>query len=323
MAIKTFKLEQPAHNNSRPRLDNFLAQSLPQKIGEPLSKSVIRKLIVAGAVYLNGQRVRIASKPVFPGAKVEIHIDWNKIKSPNAFDERAYAIKKEDVLFEDDDLIVVNKPSGLATQPTLDRARNNLYTAVKQYLRATRGDDYSGLHHRIDKDTSGLVLFTKSTRANAPVADLFKNHKIQKTYIAVVGHPQNLKADKFRIENFLKKDPASPKKMGRFMSVLSGGDHAITDIEVITRNKSYAVLHAKPLTGRTHQIRVHLSEFGCPIYGDFLYGESFVKSAERLMLHAYELEFTHPLTKELLQIVAPPPADIQRFLSLKGDIGFD
>lgn len=320
MAIQTYILEQPPHNNSRPRLDNFLAQNLPQKINEPLSKSVIRKLIVAGAVYLNGQRVRIASKPVFPGAKVEIHLDWAKIKSPNAFDEKAFTIKKEDILFEDEDLIIVNKPSGLATQPTLDRARNNLYTAVKQYLRSTRGDDYSGLHHRIDKDTSGLVLFTKTTRANAPVADLFKNHKIQKTYIAVVGNPKNLKTDEFRIENFLKKDPASPKKMGRFMSVRSGGDHAITDIEVVSRGDDYAIVHAKPLTGRTHQIRVHLSEYGCPIFGDFLYGEAFAKSADRLMLHAYELKFEHPLTGAPLLISAAPPVDIQNFLSLKSDV---
>lgn len=310
VAIKTYLIEQPQDDQSKPRLDNFLAERLPQVAGQPVSKSLIRKLIIAGAVYLNRSRVKIASKPVFAGSKVEIHIDWDKLQKPNAFNEDAFELKPEDVLYADEDIIVVNKPSGLPTQPTLDRARNNLYDAVKKFL----NNEYAGLHHRLDRDTSGLVLFTKSQRANAPVAELFQKHNIQKTYVAVVGFPFRLKEDEFVIENHLKKDPNSASKMARYTATTSGGDYAKTEFKVISNKDDHAVILAKPVTGRTHQIRVHLSEYGTPIFGDILYGKQFAKLTKRMMLHALWLEFKHPITGVDIKIEAPVPKDMSEYV---------
>ena len=134
-------------------------------------------MIVAGAVYLNGRRVRIASKELMPNATIDVYVDLNKLHSDSTQRDRAFVMTEDRILFEDPYLIVVNKPPGLPTQPTLDEARENLFTAVKKFLAQRSGksvtDTYLGLHHRLDRDTSGVILLTKSTEANPGVAELF------------------------------------------------------------------------------------------------------------------------------------------------------
>ncbi len=292
-----------------PRLDNFLATVLPEKMGQPISKGMVRKLIIAGAVYLNGKRVRIASRPIIYGAKVDVMVDMQKLNQKSYFEERVIELSADNIIFEDQDLIIVYKPVGLPTQPTLDKARNNLYSAIQKFLRVRAGhpDIYVGLHHRLDRDTSGLLLLTKSKRANGPIADMFRDHTITKSYVAVVGNSSRLQDDgsKFIVSNHLGRDPESKAKMSKFTAVRSGGDKAETHFEVLSREQG--LIQAQPITGRTHQIRVHLSELGFPILGDPLYGKEFSRKAERLMLHAWKLEFTHPFTGKKMEVTSELP----------------
>lgn len=308
-----YEIRQPDHNNSKPRIDNFLAQNLPPVVGQPVSKGQIRKLIIAGAVYLNGHRTRIASKPVFAGSKVVIHIDLDKLNSGAPTSDPDFQVTQECILFEDADIIVVNKPFGLPTQPTVDRARNNLFTSLQTFLKERDGHDYVGLHHRLDRDTSGVILFTKDKRANKAVSEMFQGREMQKTYLAWSEVESNdyTEGQEFTVINHLGKDVAS--KLTKFKSVKSGGDQAETFFQILNLFKNGQATEAKilcrPKTGRTHQLRVHLSEAGLPIIGDRLYGTD-PRSIKRLHLHAWKLEFPHPVTQQNMSLEAPLPADL-------------
>lgn len=313
MGLKKYQLQQAKNDDSKPRLDNFLAEKLPAVLNDNISKGQIRKLIVAGAVYLNGKRVRIASKEIFKNARVEVYIDQQKLHTPQK-EEQLIDVTANCILYEDEDILVANKPFGLATQPTVDKARNNFYTALQKLIRERGGsNEYLGLHHRLDRDTSGLLLFSRSQRANEPIAEMFREHNIVKSYVAICGHPNKLTQNKFIIKNFLKRDPDSAKKMARYTATNSGGDSAETHFEVLNKTSDFATVLCQPITGRTHQIRVHLSENGTPIWGDPLYGKSFSGHADRLMLHAWKLEFEHPTTGKHMLLSAPLPAEFERF----------
>lgn len=210
------------------------------------------------------------------------------------------------VLFEDEDLLALGKPAGLPTQATVDKGRANFYDlALGQFPFPLF------LHHRLDKDTSGVMIFSKSRRMNPLLAALFQVHQIQKTYWALVNPKGQKMASQHRIENFLElQKKLKPQKM---KSVLRGGQKAITEFTVITSQSSMAHLECRPLTGRTHQIRVHLSEWGFPILGDSLYGGKDSR-VPRLMLHAHHLDFRHPLSGELVKISCPPPSDFKKII---------
>jgi RluA family pseudouridine synthase len=310
------------------RLDQVLAVELPRLAGRPLSKSKVRQLIVAGAVYLNRSRVRIASKTLRLGAEIEVHIRWDRVEQKTRTE--TVVMDASWILFEDEDLIVVNKPPGLPTQPTVDEARANLFAVVKRFLKTRQsGDPYLGLHHRLDRDTSGVVLFTKTVRANAGIARAFQEHLAQKTYVCLSRRdPQSKRVSNgelsrvppdWIIQNFLGK--VGKGRIQKFGSVRSGGDPAETRFAVLERLKNdHYFIQAQPKTGRTHQIRVHLSEEGLPIVGDSLYGAlaspiqlpGGIKM--RLALHARELELPHPITGVSLKIQSPIPEDLQSCL---------
>src|SRR6185437_9442973 len=161
------------------RLDQALSEWLPEVLGQPISKGKVRKLVIAGAVYLNGSRVRIASKELRNRAKVDVYVDLQKLENDATRADRKFEMGASDILFEDEYLIAVNKPAGLPTQPTLDEARDNLFALMKKFLKARDGeaDPYIGLHHRLDRDTSGVILFTKKKEANAGIAEIFSGRK--------------------------------------------------------------------------------------------------------------------------------------------------
>lgn len=211
-----------------------------------------------------------------------------------------------EVLFEDQWLLAVNKPSGLPTQPTLDRKRPDLYTRLQE----TRQWPYLGLHHRLDVPTSGLVLFTKDKRANKGVSELFQGRNLQKKYYCLVdGLPMT---DEFELQNFLKAVKLKNGKTKVF-STHSGGDPAHTTFRLLKKYEHYSLIEASPHTGRMHQIRVHLAELGFPILGDSLY-HRVDRRFPRLMLHAAQLHFIHPITKEPVVIAAPLPEDFGHHL---------
>ncbi len=299
------------------RLDNFLAETLPNKINTPLSKAKIRKLIIAGAVYLNRHRVRIASKNLIANAQIEVYLDLAKLEqgySPTQ--DKEFVMKKEHILFEDEYLILVDKPAGLPTQPTVDEARNNLFLAIKKFL-ASRDkivDPYLGIHQRLDRDTSGVILFTKNTKANPPIAEAFSQHQIFKVYKAIVSKPNITPQVEWTIQNYLGQTRVNKGKQAKYLSVNEGGSFAHTDFTLLEILKNSLLVEARPKTGRTHQIRVHLSEMGMPILGDTLYNEKKDKSVSRLMLHAFSLTFIHPISKTEMTISSPLPKDFKDFL---------
>jgi RluA family pseudouridine synthase len=240
----------------------------------------------------------------------------------------AFEFRPEDILFEDDDLIVVNKPPGLPTQPTLDEARDNLFAAVKRFLAKRDGsrDPYVGLHHRLDRDTSGVVLLTKSQRVNAGVAELFAGHLAVKTYWAISARPSPDRLDAelprgWTIKNYLGRAKDS-RKRARYTEVRSGGDFAQTEFRLLEAMAEGLLIEAKPKTGRTHQIRVHLSEYGLPILGDPVYFQREAKPrvpVARTLLHAANLTFPHPISRVEISISSPLPEDFSRCLKYLKD----
>lgn len=215
-----------------------------------------------------------------------------------------------EILFEDAWLLIVNKPSGLPTQATLDPKRPNLYTLLLE----SKKWKYIGMHHRLDTPTSGIVLFTKDRSANKGVSLLFQEHQIQKKYLSLInGLP---KESSFTIKNHLKSVKYKNGKT-KMKSTLSGGDFAHTDFTVLERyeSKQTSLLQAAPQTGRMHQIRVHLAESQFPILGDSLYFRAD-RHYPRLLLHASELHFQHPMTKKSMVITTTLPEDFKKVISM-------
>jgi len=315
------------NSTAKTRLDDYLVSWLPSATGLELSKAKIRTLILSGAVYVNRHRNKIPSNELFAGAVIEVYFDESRMKSVESKAAvSSVVMTAAHVLYEDEFIILVNKDPGIPTQPTIDPNRPNLFDLTKKFIAKKEGkkDPYLGLHHRLDRDTSGIVLFTKSESANKGVADLFANHRIQKTYQCLVWRAPNAAnlqtQDQFTIKNFLGRISAK-NETARFGSVSSNGDPAHTDFRVLEVFKQCYWLEASPRTGRTHQIRVHASESQLPILSDPLYFPKNVFAmvqAPRLMLHAYRLEFDHPVTGTPMKIEAPLPDDFLKVLgSLK------
>jgi RluA family pseudouridine synthase len=297
------------------RLDHALAEWLPERLGRPISNAKIRKLIMAGAVYWNGRPVRIASKVLSSGVTIEIHVDIARLIEDSTSRDKTFELTPSRILFEDEDLLVIDKPPGLPAQPTLDKERDNLFAAVQRFLSRRHGIDrpYVGVHHRLDRDTSGVVLFTKSERVNAEIAKLFSGRHVVKVYQALTASSQRKLKQHWTIQNCLGKI-ASKSKRSVYGAVSAGGDFAETSFRVLEQHPRGVWIEAMPKTGRTHQIRVHLSEYGLPILGDDLYG-SHSAAAPRLMLHACQLKFPHPITKSELIITSHLPDDFQQCLT--------
>ncbi len=209
-----------------------------------------------------------------------------------------FSVAKDMLAYDDDAIVVIDKPSGVSTQGTQRFGEDHLFGALISYFTKSHGNKlaYVGLHHRIDRDTSGLVLFTKKSSANKSIAEQFQNQKIQKKYLAVVVGPKPEK-EEWTCTDPIKRDFAS-SKIFRF-KVDKKGDSAKTEfrwVKELAENRQ--LIECMPLTGRTHQIRIHLKAANLPILGDRTYGNT---PHTRMMLHAYELKFVHPLTqKELI-----------------------
>lgn len=216
------------------------------------------------------------------------------------------------ILFEDEFFLAAEKPAGLPSQPTVDPRRPDFFTELKKELKKMRGEDfYLALHHRLDRDTSGVMIFAKTKAANEPLANLFRQHQIQKTYVCLTR--LNKCPEHWEVENHLAelRDPVL-KKM-KMHAVRSGGAKAHTIFKKLKILKKGLLIEAKPLSGRMHQIRVHLSDFGLGIYGDDIYPAPQSPRPPRLMLHAVQLEFIHPFSQKPTLIECPIPRDMIDF----------
>jgi RluA family pseudouridine synthase len=305
---RDYILDATAKHAGKP-LNIALADWLPEALGRPVSKAKIRKLIMAGAVYLNGARVRNPSIKLVPGATITAHVDPAKLFDDSTSRDKKFELTPDRILLEDADLIVVDKPAGLPTHSTADETRDNLFAAVTRFLaRRDGGQPYLGLHQRLDRDTSGVVLFTRTQRVNPAIGEMFSRHEAVKVYQALTTNSRKKLPKEWTIKNYLGK-VASGSKRAKYGAVDSEGQLAETSLRVIDQHPHGVWIEAIPKTGRTHQIRVHLAEYGLPILGDDLYGSE--TSAPRLMLHASELRFPHPVTKVETSVKSPLPGDFK------------
>jgi len=268
---------------SRDRLDKFLVEKLPD-----YSRSRIQTFIREGKVVVNQKQITKGGVIVESGDIVQISIP--AIIESTLVPEEI----KLDIIFENSDLIVVNKPAGMVVHPAAGHSSGTLVHAALHHaphMEGIGGEIRPGVVHRLDKDTSGIILLAKNDKSHRFLQDQFRNRSVQKTYYALVdGHPPT---NTGRIEAPIGRDPSHRKQMA--IVPISRGRKAITEYKVIEKFENHCLISAHPLTGRTHQIRLHLGFIGCPIVGDKIYG--FRKTsldAKRQMLHAYRIEITLP-----------------------------
>jgi 23S rRNA pseudouridine1911/1915/1917 synthase len=272
---------------------------------------------MAGAVRLNGIPVRRAGIELSSGIKVEADIDPEKLFGDQTSHDKKFDLTPDRILFEDADLIVVSKPPGLPSHPTVDQVRDNLFAAVTRFLRKRDGDSpYLGIHHRLDRDMSGIVLFTKSRQVNTAIAESFSRHEVVKFYQALTIAPVRGEVpEQWTIKNYLGKVSAKSKR-AMYGAVRSDGYFAESSFRIIEQHPHGIWFEAIPKTGRTHQIRVHLSEYGLPILGDDLYGSQKTHGpTPRLMLHASQLRLPHPVTGAEISVKSPLPEDFKQCLA--------
>ena len=210
-----------------------------------------------------------------------------------------------EVLFEDNHLIIVNKKSGDIVQgdKTGDKPLNEL---VKEYIREKYnkpGEVYLGTPHRLDRPTSGIVVFTKTSKALTRMNKMFHDKEVQKTYWAIVKNKPNKDSD--RLIHYLKKNNDKNRSIA-YPKSIAGAKKAELTYQLIYNFDNYYLLEIKPLTGRHHQIRVQLATMGCPIKGDLKYGFSRSNPDASISLHARQIEFVHPVSKEPLKVTADP-----------------
>lgn len=287
-------------NEIKKRIDLYLAESTDY------SRSNIQRLIKEEKILVNGKKVKESYK-LQSGDEIRI-----KKEEPRETGLKAENIPIQ-VLYEDSDIIVVNKPKGMVVHPANGNPDGTLVNAVmaicKGSLSGIGGEIRPGIVHRLDKDTSGVIVVAKNDKAHINLSDQIKNHKVEKTYIALVKGV--VKENEATIDMPIGRSKKDRKKM----AVDKDGKNAVTHFKVLQRFKNYTLLEVKIETGRTHQIRVHLSKIGYPIVGDTVYSNG--KNEWGIVgqcLHAKSLKFKHPLNGKEMYIEAPLPEYFQEIL---------
>lgn len=285
------------------RIDEFLRLYLPGKIGlnqGDASNSKIRRLIISGSVFVNGKTVIRPAFELRGKSTVCVNYEKEKFLFEKQPDDISFTVTDDAVLFEDENLIFINKPSHFPVEQTITGNRDNLHDALVDYLwkrnPELRNPPYAGIMHRLDKDTSGVILFTKNRQINKLVTQMFTEHSFEKKYLAVSEVKPGYKpGDKFTVEMFMDRVTGKSQK-GKWGQVPKDrGQFSKTDFtilkEIVIEGKKCFLIECNLFTGRTHQIRVHLSSKGLPLLGDDLYGG---RSAKRIYLHAQRLKADIP-----------------------------
>ncbi len=296
------------------RLDRILRDNLPEKLeignDSKISNGKIRRLIISGSIKVDGRQCRIPSFNLKKGSVIDAYIDEEKFFYEKEPDDIDFVLTDKDVLFEDDVLIVVRKPAFLPTEGTVVENRKSMHSCVIDYLwkknPGLRNPPYAGIMHRLDRTTSGIILFTKSRSVNKKISEMFKDHKLTKTYEAVCTARGTMPKEGsfFTVEGFMGRASGKSKacKMD-FIPESMGGQFSKTEFKITSVKDGKIRVDCNLLTGRTHQIRLHLSSRKLPILGDELYGGN---RHTRIMLHAKVLEFAHPVTGEKIRIECNP-----------------
>ncbi|MCI8352130.1 MAG: RluA family pseudouridine synthase [Clostridia bacterium] len=272
-----------------------------------LSRTNIQRLIEEDKIFINDKKAK-ASYKVELGDKIQVE----------EIEAKEISLKPQDIpldiIYEDNDIIVVNKQKGLVVHPANGNPDGTLVNAImnicKDSLSGIGGEIRPGIVHRLDKDTSGLIIIAKNDKAHIHLSEQIKNHEVKKTYIALVRG--NVKENEATINMPIGRSTKDRKKM----AVSKNGKNAITHFKVIKRYENYTLLEIKIETGRTHQIRVHMSSIGYPVVGDAVYSNGknpFGVIGQ--MLHAKKLAFKHPITNEELNLEAPLPEYFEEVLN--------
>ena len=280
-------------NTTKKRIDAYLSEN------EEYSRMAIQRLINDGKIIVNGKKIK-ASYKVQNGDKIKIEEE-----KPKEIELKAQNIPLE-VLYEDNDIIVVNKPKGMVVHPANGNPDGTLVNAImaicKGSLSGIGGEIRPGIVHRLDKNTSGAIIIAKNDKAHIALSNQLKNHEIKKTYFALVRGI--VKESNATINMPIARSKNDRKKM----AVDKNGKEAITHFKVLERFDDCTLLEVNIETGRTHQIRVHLSHIGYPIIGDDVYSNGKNRwNVKGQCLHAKSLDFKHPITGKQIHIEAPLP----------------
>ncbi len=295
-----------AEEDAGKRLDLVLALRCPQ-----FSRSALQRWIEQGRVEQAGEIASRKTKAL-GGAEVSI-----QPAPPEAMNAEPQDIPLE-VLFEDADLLILDKQAGLVVHPAPGHPDGTLVNALLHHAQVQGGTDplRPGIVHRLDKDTSGVMVVAKTARAHERLVEMFQQHALERAYLAIaIGRPPGA----ITYDTFHGRNPGHRKK---FTSRLGRGRRAVTHLETIENLHGSALVRCHLETGRTHQIRVHLAEHGHPVLGDPLYGKSIgdpdlrraATDLGRQALHATVLAFAHPITGEPMRFTTPPPEPFQRAL---------
>lgn len=293
MTLKQSVISEDAVNG---RLDVFLAKCEPD-----FSRTFIKDWILQGKVFVNGQ----GAKPHYR-LKADDDLSWEApaVSQPQ--------IKAEniplDILYEDRDVIVIDKPAGMVVHPGAGKETHTLVHALLYHCGelSSVSRERPGIVHRLDKETSGVMVAAKNNQAHLNLARQFKKHSIHRRYIALVEG--SVPFDEGIVDVPLKRHAVDRKKM--FVSFSEEAREARTFYRVLARFKDYTAVELLPETGRTHQLRVHMFYLGHPILGDAVYGRK--KNFSRLALHAKDLAFEHPATKEHIEFSSPLPPEMKK-----------
>ncbi len=273
---------------------------------EDVSRSYLQKLIKDGRVTVDGKTVR-SSYQVKAGDQIRLDLPEAQVLTVEAEDIPL------DILYEDDDLLVVNKPKGMVVHPAAGHATGTMVNALLYHC----GDSLSGINgvlrpgivHRIDRDTTGSVLVCKNDRAHRIIADQLKEHSIYRIYHAIVIG--NIKEDEGTVDKPIGRNPQDRKKM----AVVPDGKRAVTHYKVLQRFGDYTYIQCRLETGRTHQIRVHMASISHPLLGDEVYTNAkWSFHLQGQCLHAKTLGFVHPTTGEYIEIDSPLPEYFQHLI---------
>jgi len=292
--IKTLQFNSPVPSI---RLDKYLTRVLPQ-----FSRAYLQKLIEQGYVLVNGQRAKASQKL---SKNDRITVELPPVPGRPLAEPIPLAI-----IYEDEDVLVIDKPAGLTVHPAPGHPSHTLVNAILAHcpgLTMSNEPMRPGIVHRLDKDTSGLIVIAKNDLAREYLTAQFKSRTVTKGYLVLVKG--RLSPEQGIIEAPIGRDPHSRRRM----AIVEAGKEATTQYQVRKYLDTYTLVEVSPLTGRTHQIRIHMSAIGCPVVGDPIYG---IRSAHlnRQFIHAYRLGFLLPSTGQYQEFISPLPVDLAQAL---------
>lgn len=304
--IKEVITVQANETDKGKRIDKFISEVIDEA-----TRSYIQKIIDSGLVEIQNKKVTKNGNKLKGNEVITI-----KLPEPENLDLVPEDIPL-DIVYEDKDIVVINKGPDMVVHPAYGNYSGTLVNALLHHIKdlsTINGVIRPGIVHRLDKDTSGIIVVAKNNPSHLALAEMFKEKTLEKTYVCIVKGI--LKEKEGRIETLIGRDSRDRKKMA---VVRENGRIAISNYKVLDESKNHSLVEVKIETGRTHQIRVHMKSLNHPILGDATYG-SLSDKAKRQMLHAYSLKFNHPIDNHEMKIMAPLPED---FKAAANSVGLD